>query len=180
MMKGVNVLALVLGSAWFFPVSCTGTLYAGIQVIAKVDEREVARGDHVHSGFSVVVEPGENGLPFQLIPLSDLHRFTVVGKPSSLLLSKPSDRLQVSDYRYVAYRVLEQQEGLQVVEAEDHNDDRTIWSRYRTTGADVVPLASRMFYMGYMVSAMPYALGSAFLLYGVGQWLRRRLALRAI
>lgn len=175
-MKWVNVLALVLGSAWFFPVSCTGTLYLGIEVFAKLDAREVAHGDQVHSGFSVVAEPGAAGTPFRLVLLSDLQRFRVVGEPYSLLLSKSSDRLQVGQYSHIGYRVLERQAGFQIVEAEDHNDDRTIWSRYRTTGADVVPLESRMWYMGYMVSAMPYALGSAFLWYGLGLWLRRRLA----
>jgi len=68
----LKVLALVLGSVWFFPVSCTSTLFAGIFVIAHLDAREVARGDQVHPGFLIVVEPGENGQPFRSVRLSDL------------------------------------------------------------------------------------------------------------
>jgi hypothetical protein len=175
----VKVLALVLGSAWFFPVSCASTLTAGIFVIAHLDAREVARGDQVHPGFLIVVEPGEKGQPFRSVRLSDLPRFRESGGAYSLLMSKPSGRIDINDYTHLSYRVIENQGSAQVIEVEDKDDDRTVWSRYRATHADVMPLSSRMFYFGYMFGALPFAFGIALVLYGVGRFLRRRLRAKA-
>ena len=174
-MTSVKVLALVLGSQWFFPVSCTSTLYAGIHVIAHLDAREVARGDKVHPAFSIVAEPGEKGQPFRSVSLSDLPRFRESGGAYSLLMSKPSNRINVNGYTHLSYRVIENQGSAQVIEVQDTNDSRTVWSRYRATHADVTPLASRMFYFGYVFGALPYAFGIALVLFGVGRFLRRSL-----
>jgi hypothetical protein len=174
-MTFLKVLALILGSAWFFPVSCTSTLFVGPIVIAHLDEREVARGDHVHPGFLIVVEPGEKGQPFRSVRLSDLPRFRESGGVYSFLMSKPSGRIDVNDHTHLSYRVLENQGSAQVIEVEDGYDDGTVWSRYRATHADVMPLSSRMFILGYMFGALPFAFGIAFGLYGVGRFLCRRL-----
>jgi hypothetical protein len=170
----VKVLALVLGSVWFFPASCTSALFAGIFVIARLDAREVARGDQVHPAFLIVVEPGEKGQPFRSVPLSGLPRIRESGA-YSFLMSKPSGRIDVNDYTHLSYRVLENQGSAQIIEVEDDNDDRTVWSRYRATHTDVIPLASRMLYFGYMFGALPFAFGVALGLYGVGRFLCRRL-----
>ena len=173
----LKVLALILGSAFFFPVSCSSTLFAGILLIAKLDAREVARGDQVHPGFLVVVVPGEKGQPFRSVPLSDLPRyeqFIESGGAYSFLMSKPSGRIDINDHTHLSYRVLENQGSAQVIEVEDKDDDNTVWSRYRATHADVMPLSSRMFYFGYMFGALPFAFGIALGLYGVGRFLCRR------
>jgi len=175
-MKWLKVLAFVLGSAWFFPVSCTSTLYAGIHLNAYLDAREIERGDSLHNGFSVAVMNGNDAAAFQLLALSELHRFRVVGEHYQLLLPKPFARIKINDYQYIAYRVLEQHENTQLIEVEDSNDDRTIWSRYRTDGQAVTPIASRMFHVSYMVNALPYAFGIALVLHGIGLLLRRRIA----
>jgi len=171
----LGIVALILGSVWFFPVSCTSTLVAGIFVIAKQDAREVARGDQVHPAFLIVVEPGEKGQPFRSVRLSDLPRLRQSGDVYSFLMSKPSGRIDINDYTHLSYRVLENQGSAQIIEVEDDDDDRTVWSRYRATHTDVMPLASRMFYVGYMFGALPFALGIAFGLYGAGRFLCRRL-----
>ena len=67
-----------------------------------------------------------------------------------------------------------------MIEVEDKDDDRTVWSRYRATSTEVTPLASRMFYFGYMFGALPYAFGAALLLYGIGRFLRRRLRIAGV
>ncbi len=170
----LKILALLLGSVWFFPVSCASTLFAGIFVIAHLDAREVARGDQVHPVFSIVVEPGKNGQPFQKVSLSDLPWYRESGA-YSFLMSKPSGRIDINDHTHLSYRVLENQGSAQVIEVEDRDSDNTVWSRYRATHADVIPLASRMFYFGYMFGALPFAFGTALGLYGVGRFLCRRL-----
>jgi hypothetical protein len=171
----VKVLALILGSAFFFPVSCTSTLIAGIFVIARLDAREVARGDQVHPGFFIVVEPGEKGQPFRSVRLSDLHRFRESGGAYSFLMSKPSGRIDINDHTHLSYRVLENQGSAQIIEVKDDHNDKTVWSRYRATHTDVMPLSSRMLYFGYMFGALPFAFCTALGLYGVGRFLRRRL-----
>ena len=174
-MKLLKVLALILGSAWFFPISCTSTLFVGTFVVAHLDEREVARGNQVHPGFFIVVEPGEKGQPFRSVRLSDLHRFRESGGAYSFLMSKPSGRIDINDYTYLSYRVLENQGSAQVIEVEDKDDDNTFCCRYRATHTDIMPLSSQMFYVGYMFGALPFAFGTALGLYGVGRFLRRRL-----
>ena len=171
----VKVLALVLGSVWFFPASCTSALFAGIFVIARLDAREVARGDQVHPAFLIVVEPGEKGQPLRSVRLSDLPRIRESGGVYSFLMSKPSGRIDINDYTHLSYRVLENQGSAQVIEVEDKDDDNTFCCRYRATHADVIPLASQMFYFGYMFGALPFAFGTALGLYGVGRFLCRRL-----
>ncbi|MBV5310244.1 hypothetical protein [Chromatium okenii] len=175
-MKWLKILAFILGSAWFFPVSCTSALYAGIHIKAHLDEREVNRGDQLHNGFSVAVLSKHDATQFQLLAFSELHRFRVVGEQYQLLLPKPFARMKINDYQYIAYRVLEQKENSQLIEVEDSNDDRTIWSCYRTDGRAVTPIASRMFHVGYMMNALPYAFGVALFLHGIGLILRRRIA----
>jgi hypothetical protein len=169
----VKILVLVLGSVWFFPVSCASILFAGILVIAKLDEREVARGDQVHHDFSIVVEPGEKGQPFRSVPLYDLPPFRESGGVYSLLMSKPFGRIYVNDSTRLSYRVLSNQGSAQVIEVEDHDSDKTIWSRYRATHTDVTPLTSRRLYFGFMFAAFPFAFGTALILFGIGRFLSR-------
>ena len=179
-MKWVKVLTLVLGSPWFFPVSCTSTFYAGMHLMSRL---------HPLPYCLVAVEPGENGKPFQLVrvksgengktfrsvSLFDLPEFRRT-PGASLLMSKPFSRIDENSYTYLSYRMLEDQGSAQVIEVEDKDDNRTLWSRYRATSTDITPLASRMpLYFGYMFSALPLAFGTAFLLYGIGRFLRRRL-----
>lgn len=142
----VRVMAFVLGSAWFSPASCTSTLYAGIHVAAYLDARDVACGDQVHPAFSIVIEPGEKGQPFQSLSLSDLARFRESTGAYSFLMSKPSGRIEVNEYTHLSFRVVQNQGSAQVIEVEDKDDDRTVWSRYRATRSDLMPLSSRMFY----------------------------------
>jgi hypothetical protein len=171
----LKVFALILGSAYFFPVSCTSTLFVGTFVIAHLDAREVARGDQVHPGFLIVVEPGEKGQPFRSVRLSDLPRIRESGGAYSFLMSKPSGRIDINDYTHLSYRVLENQGSAQVIEVEDKDDDNTFCCRYRATHTDIMPLSSQMFYVGYMFGALPFAFGTALGLYGVGRFLRRRV-----
>jgi len=177
----VKVLALVLGSVWFFPVSCTSTLIAGYRVITHLDARDVARGDRVHRQFSIVVEPGDRGGPFRSVRLYELPRLRETGKAYSLLMSKLSGRIALSEYGYVSYRVLENQGSVQVIEVEEGDDDGAVWSRYRATPTDVTPLASRLDYPGYIFGApLLIAFGAALLLYGTGRLLRRMLSVAGL
>jgi len=44
----IRIIAVILGSAWFLPVSCTIGMIAGPGVISKIDAREVEKGEELH------------------------------------------------------------------------------------------------------------------------------------
>jgi hypothetical protein len=155
-------------------VSCTSAVYIGTHVIAHLDARDVARGDRAHPTFLIVVESEDKSKPFRSMSLYEFQQFRETGKAYSLLMSKPSGRIDGNYDAYLSYRVLEDQGSVQVIEVEDYDDD-TVWSRYRATATDVTPLSSRMFHHGYMFGAVPFAFGVALLLYGIGRFLRKRL-----
>jgi hypothetical protein len=121
-----------------------------------------------------VVESEDKSQPFRSMSLREFQQLRETGKPYSLLMSKPSGRISRDYDAYLSYRVLEDRGSVQVIEVEDFDDD-TVWSRYRATAADVTPLSSRMFHRGFMFGAVPFAFGAAFLLYGIGRLLRKRL-----
>ena len=170
----MKFLALILGSVWFFPVSCTGSFFAGLRVVAYLDQRDVSRGDEVHSIFTMVAEPGPNKQPFRAVRLHELQQRRDEGEVH-FLMSQPSGRIDVNAYTSLSYRVVRNLGSEQVIEVEDKTDDRTLWSTYRATSNDVTPLSSRMVYFGYMFTAFPFAIGTAVALYGTGRFLRQRL-----
>lgn len=174
MLKLLRYAALILGSGLFFPVSCTSFLIAGPHALSKLDERDVSKGDTVHSGFSIAVEPGEAGSSFRVLNLSELKE--PEKRPATFLLSKPEGQA-TTDYAEISYKVLEDTGKEQTVEVLlDANDgDWTIWSRYRASQDSVKPAWSKLLAVGHMFAAIPWALAAALLLLIIGRCLRRRL-----
>ena len=171
----------MLASGWFFPVSCTAGLFAGTRIVAKLDARDVSRGDSVHHDFSMVMESADGDEPFQVVSLDDMSpRDEVLILPDtkdqvSFLMSDPSGQLDYGSSDF-SYRVIEETDAGQVIEVVEiyHDGDNTIWSRYEATRSSVTPISSRMFYFGYMFAAGPYALGFALFLYASGRYLQHR------
>jgi hypothetical protein len=180
-MRWARIAIIVIGSAWFLPVSCTTGLFAGTNLIAWLDARDVNQGESVHSRFSMVIEPGINGAPFLVANLNDLPFYKEkLASPdttdtASFLMSKSSGHLN-SDKSSISYQVIEEIAAGQVIEVIEtyHDGDNTIWSRYEATHSTITPVSSRMFYYGYMFGAIPYATGFALLLYMTGRLLKRR------
>jgi hypothetical protein len=154
-MKWTRILVVVIGSTWFFPVSCAASLYSAVRVVAKLDARDVSRGDSLHSRFSMVIEPGSDGEPFQVMDLSGLRRIQKEfnGRDSaddvSFLMSKSDGRLERGTSSY-SYQVLEDTGSEQLIEVVEayHDGDNRIWSRYRATPFTITPISSRMLYFG--------------------------------
>jgi hypothetical protein len=172
--KILRFLALVLGSIWFFPVSCTTGIIAGTLMIARLDSRDIEKGEQPHPWFFVVARPAEAESPFTVIELKDLPKSGSATHHHSFLMPRPSDGIRTNEYTQVSYRVLSDRGTGQTIEVEYSDDDKTIWSRYRATPSDVVPLFSRMSHPGYMFRALPIGFIFALLVYGVGRFLRRR------
>jgi len=178
-MNWTRIAIIVLGSGWFFLVSCTAGLFVGTRIVAQMDARDVSRGDTVHSRFSIVIKSERSNEPFSVVGLYDLTRYEEQSGNSdepftdSFLMPKPSGRLD-SDTSSFSYEVIEETTNGQIIEVVEtyHDGDNTIWSRYEATRSSVTPISSRMFYFGYMFAAFPYAVGFAVLLYAIGRYLR--------
>jgi len=176
-----KIVITVVASVWFFPVNCTGTLYAGTALIAKLDARDVDSGETVHPLFSFVVEPGDNGEQFLAAHLSELPNFKGMVASSgatgthSFLISSPTGRI-TSNNSQISYKVTEATTSGQIIEViETYLDgDNTIWSRYKASQSTITPISSRMFYFGYMFGAFPYAIGFALIVYGIGRYFAHR------
>ena len=172
-MRWIRFLAIVLGATWFFPISCATGVFLGTQIISKLDERNALEGEEVHSRFLIVAEPGMNGNPFRQIRLSASTEFKERAGDISFFMSHPTGEVRTKKSR-VSYRVVEESQVDQIIEVVEkyHDGDNTILSRYRATPSTVSPISSKMFYFGYMFQAIPYAFGTALLLYVMGRFLR--------
>ena len=180
-MSWTRIGIIVLGSGWFFLVSCTAGLFIGTRVVAQMDARDVSRGETVHSKFSLVINSEKSDEPFSVVSLYDLTRYEEmsgnIDEPytDSFLMPKLSGHRD-SDTSSFSYEVIEETRYGQIIEVVEsyHDGDNTIWSRYEATQSSVTPISSRMFYFGYMFAAFPYAIGFGVLLYAIGRFLRNR------
>lgn len=172
----LKVLAYVIGSVAFFPVSCTSGLFVGTWLNMQLDERDVSRGDPIHPQFRVVAEPGKDGQPFKVLKLEDLGGYHA--QPGdTFLMSKPSASMPLEHGGQASYTVLENHGTSQVVEVIAGDDDLTVRGRYRATANEFTPLYSRLEYVGQMFAALPYAFAVAAALLWIGRRLRRKLGI---
>ena len=191
-MSGMKLLALILGSVWFFPVSCMSSGVVGTWLVSHYDARDAREGDTLHNTFSFVTDSGDGTFAATRLVEArrSLEQFREIApelKGASeaelwkaagfdFLMPRPAGRRDIHDSNYT-YRVLEQDRQGQLIEVVEayHDGDNTIWSRYRATRDGITPLTSRMFYFGYAFAALPFAFGTALLFYGIGRLLRRRV-----
>jgi hypothetical protein len=159
-MRWIKIFLIVVGSSWFFLVSCTTGVIVGSQIVAALDSRDVLNGDTVHSLFKVAAEPGEKGQTFRVLSNPNNE-----GGGVSFRMSSTSASIEKGGSAF-SYRVIEDSGQEQLIElVETYKDgDNTIWSRYKATDTRVTPLSSRMFYFGYMFTAIPFAVACALLL----------------
>ncbi|MCI5207358.1 MAG: hypothetical protein D3910_00855 [Candidatus Electrothrix sp. ATG2] len=173
--KITRFIIIILGSSFFIPVSCSLGIVGGTKVIALLDARDVQKGDHVHSLFSVVAKSKHNqqGTDFIALPLEKAKQLASADNAFSFLMPL-SESSKKTDRSHYAYKVLKDQGSEQTIEVvEVYKDgDNTIWSQYRATDKEVFPLASKMFYFGYMFQAVPYALVFALSMYALGKKLK--------
>jgi hypothetical protein len=173
-LKILRFIALVLGAIWFFPVSCTTGIIAGTLTLARLDSRDIEKGQQPHPWFFVVARSAEAEKPFTVIELKDLPKFEVSTPKYSFLMPRSSDRIKTNEYTDVSYQVLSDRGTEQTIEVTYCDDDKTIWSRYRASPSGIVPLSSRMSHPGYMFRALPIGFVLGLLVYGVGRFLRKR------
>lgn len=177
MSRIVQVLAFIISAIWFFPISCTTSLFVAIPLLSKYNERHVEKGDQPHSSlFFVVWQPGEAGEPFGYSRLEDLSRIKTSAPERSFIMTQPSGSVEGGKFTRVSYKVLSSGESDQLIEVAYSDDDYGAWSRYRATRSGITPVFSKIMDPGYMFAAFPIALGFAAAIYSTGKWLRRRIA----
>ncbi len=176
-MRIFRIIALILGSAWFLPVSCAIGVIAGPKVISAIDAREAEKGEELHPLFKVVVgDETVMGLEeldslIHRIKESDDHMHTDrSAKPNYFLVSKPGGSFE-TDSSFFKYRVIEDSGDEQLIELiEEYKDgDNTIRSQYRAQKALITPLSTQMYYFGYIFNAIPYVIGGSLCLFIIGR-----------
>ena len=176
-MPVVRIIGLIIGSAWFLPVSCTIGMIAGPKIISEIDARDVHKGEELHHLFKVVVRDGTVMGLDELTSLKHLikedqdHMHVDSSAQQNLfLVSKPNGSFETESSRF-KYRVIEDSGDKQLIELiEEYKDgDNTIWSRYRAQRTSITPLSTRMYYFGYMFSAFPFVIGGALCLFIIGR-----------
>ena len=168
-MRWIQIFLIVVGSNWFFPVSCTTGVIVGPQIVAALDSRDVLKGDQVHSLFKIAAEPGENGQSFRVLSYPGKE-----DNNGSFRMSGTSASIEKGESAF-SYRVIEDTGQEQLIElVETYKDgDNQIWSRYKATKTKITPLSSRMFYFGYMFTAFPFAIVCALFLTFAARIVRR-------
>jgi hypothetical protein len=172
----VRVLAVILGSSWFFPVSCTTGVIAGIPVVAHFHERHMEKGEQPHFLFTVVWQPGEAGEPFGYSRLSELARKKTPVPARSFVMSQPSGRIKEGEFIVATYKVLSSSASDQLIEVTWDDNKYGSVSRYRATSSGVTPVFSRIMDPGFMFIAFLPALAFAGAILAVGNGMRKRVA----
>ena len=173
----IRIIAVILGSAWFLPVSCTIGMIAGPMVISDIDAREVEKGEELHHFFKVVVGDGTamgreefESLIQQIKEDEDHMHVDSPARPNFFLVSKPSGSFE-TESSILEYQVIEDSGDEQLIELKEVNKDgdNTIWSRYRAQRASITPLSTKMYCVGYMFNSIPYVIGGTLCLFIIGR-----------
>ena len=178
-MRMIRFIAVILGSAWFLPAGCTIGMLAGPSVISAIDAREVEKGEELHRLFKVVVTGGTakgmdelESLMYHLNEVEGSIQVDSSEMPNFFLLSEPSGSFETESSIYT-YLVIEDSGDEQLIELrEEYKDgDNTICSKYRARRTSITPLATRMYYFGYMFNAVPYVFWGTLSLFIIGRLL---------
>ena len=173
-MRLLKMLALVLGSGMFFPVSCTS-----IQVLLLTTPHEVRPDQrHYRTFFTVAVVSDKS---FDFVSLSQLPKFKAEHPNRSFIMRCKGDRCggdhNECHWAFKCVRVISDTGAEQVIEVQSLEDSGfadTTWSRYRATHSDITPISLRKV-GGMDVFGLMYPLSCALALavYGIGRLLRR-------
>ena len=141
----VGFILIIIGSAFFIPVSCTIGTFSGTFIGAALDSRDVSEGDSVHTLFSIAVQEKNKTGDLQFVSLDQAEQLKATGEPFTFLMSAADGTLDDGSSVFT-FQVLEdhkEEQPIEVVET-DKDGDNTIRSRYRATETDMYPASSGM------------------------------------
>ena len=183
----LRACALILGSALFFPISCSTALFVGTYIYIESDARNLSKGDKPHSRCYVIAStPETNGalVPISLdyirpslYDISELcgEEFTGIDTSEySFLLPNSEGEIREGKWTRYKYHVTLLSPEKQKIEVQYSDDDVIAIFRYTAEENRIEPLYSKLAAPGYMFGAIPYAWGFAVIVYLVGKLLRRK------
>jgi hypothetical protein len=166
------MLALVLGSGMFFPVSCTS-----IQVLGLKTPHEVRPDDRLYRLFFTVAVVSDKS--FDFVSLSQLPKFKSEHPNRSFIMRCKGDRCggghNECHWAFICVRVISDTGAEQVIEVQSLEDSGfadTTWSRYRATHSDITPISLRKV-GGMDFNHGMYALSCSLVIYVIGKLLRK-------
>jgi hypothetical protein len=141
--RALRVFAVVIGSFWFFPVSCVSSMF-GLGAYAALKDRldaEKSLTQHPLAHALVRVAPGNAAL--EPVYISKAPAFIKDHPDSSFILpSLEGFSGPGTGSSYYSYRVLSGNATEQVIEVNYSDGDNDVISRYRAMDRAIVPLAS--------------------------------------
>jgi hypothetical protein len=175
MPRGIRIPALILGSIWFLPVSCTTGLFVTYPLVTKSHEHHMSRGDVPHSLFTVVWEPGAEKNPFGFARLDALAP-AEKSPARTFLMTQRAGRFEGGRREIVAYQVVSSTAAAQLIEVTWTNDTYGGVSRYRATRTEVKPEFSKVEAPDILIKALLMAMAIAVAVLVAGRLLRRLTA----
>ena len=163
--------ALVLGSMYFFPVSCTTSMISGTHIIANIEARDMSKGEVPHQQAYLITALPDASL--KVIPLSELDERKNKNSQVDFLLPTTSGEFSIGEHGRVSFVVTKSAPEAQTIEVTLH-DDTDSFFRYEASRNTIKPLYTKLFHHGYMFGAIPYALVIAVTLHLVGLAMRRK------
>jgi|JI6StandDraft_1071083.scaffolds.fasta_scaffold343273_1 hypothetical protein len=167
-----HLTALVLGSAYFFPVSCTTSMIAGAHILANLEARDVSKGKMPHQQAYLIATLPNTSL--KAFPLSEIAEYENKNSQASFLLPTNSGEFSVGEHGKISFVVTAAKPEAQTIEVTFHDDTDTFF-RYEASRNTIKPLYTKLWYHGYMFGAIPYALAIAFALHFIGLAMRRKI-----
>ena len=164
-------LPLILCSGFFFPVSCTLGTAVSLPIIKHLDKRDITKGDSPHFDFFVLAKVQDNKKIISNVRLRDLDSYRESHPGINFHLDDKTGVIEANDYTSISYKVLEQSEKGQTIEATLTDDDGHVLSRYEVRGNEIAPLYSEGYFKSYSFIALRNGIVLAFILYFAGKLL---------
>jgi hypothetical protein len=138
--KIVRVFLYVLGSVWFFPVSCTVGMIVGEPISESLDAWTPDRSREPPSSlFFVLAQETPDAATITGLPLQSLDAFREKFPQASFLL--PASQGEIAEFKYSVVTLGETTQEVTVHYAQG-NDYHSL-SVYRAEGREILPLYHR-------------------------------------
>jgi len=172
-MNIVRVTALVLGSGFFFPVSCTTGVVAGIHVLAGLKARDATRGEEPHpQAYLLATLPNAS---LTALPFSELDKFKKTHPQASFLLPTGKGEFSIDELNHMTFVASSTGQETQTVEARLRGDDSNSFFRYEASRNTIKPQYTKIEYFGDLFAAFPFAFAIAFCLYLKGRHMQKKM-----
>lgn len=165
-MRILKILALVLGSALFIPVSCTSIEFALLGL--DIPFENVAPNSPYYPTFFRVAMQSEGAINYAM--LSNLAKLKTENPNYSFILPNTPSHCE----SFICYQVLSDNGHEQIIEVTEYPDSLfaiKVHSRYRATHSDFSPISLKKLSMNVVF----YAFAGSMVLYGLGKMLRKKI-----